>query len=98
MDKGGGVGPKTQEIWEAPNSYPNHFWSFEVCLQGFRVKSGLSCVIGPFGCARAGCYSQAELSSNDSKTLLYVVTMTQMGSKITASASDSDYTCRNVVL
>ena len=38
-------------------------------LQGFRVKYGLSCVIGPLWQARAGCYSQAALSSNDSKSL-----------------------------
>ena len=29
-------------------------------------------MIGPFWQARAGCYSQAALSSNDSKTLYYI--------------------------
>ena len=38
-------------------------------LQRFRVRHGLSCVNGPFGLARAGCYSQAALSLPHSKPL-----------------------------
>ena len=38
-------------------------------LQLFRVRQGLSCVIGLFWPVRAGCYSQVALSLPHSKPL-----------------------------
>ena len=56
-------------LHEEEFSRPNDPLQGRECVQRFRVRHGLSCVIGPVWPVGAGCYSQAALPMPLSKPL-----------------------------